>query len=753
LAAQGGAAAFHPRTVVRFPRDVMNLSQLRNIGISAHIDSGKTTLSERILFYSGRIHKMQEVKGGEGGATMDHMELERERGITITSAATTVEWNDHQINLIDTPGHVDFTVEVERSLRVLDGAILVLCAVGGVQSQSLTVDRQMKRYHVPRLAFINKMDRMGADPHRVCDQIRERLGADAILMQWPIGAGENFEGLINLITMQAVYFDGDNGENVRREAIPAELQKTAAQARRQMLEALTMYDDHLMELLLSEQEPPEELVHRVVRDAVQQQECTPVFLGTAYRNKGVQPLLDAVVRYLPSPLDREIRARKHSDPETLFPLAPNANQPLVAMAFKIVDDPYGQLTFMRIYQGTIAKGQFYFNQRTSRKERFSRVVRMHADKREEIESASAGDIVAVMGVDCASGDTYAAEPKYCSLESMFVPQPVIKVAVSPLARDGGDKLGKALARFRKEDPTFQVMTDPETGETLIAGMGELHLEIYVERIRREYGVELEVGRPKVSYREAPTQPCNFDYRHRKQTGGSGQYAHIIGRFEPLPEKGAAGIPAEEPEKRTKAGKRRAPAVDALTEEPSSEHAEEVFVFEDEVVGGRVPREYIPSVEKGFRDMLLKGPLAGYPVVGLKATLLDGSYHEVDSSDMAFQICARDCFREFFPKTKPVLLEPIMKLEVECPGQFQGSVSGNIISRRGLIICTDMRDGVATITSEVPLAETFGYATDLRSQTQGQGTFTMELARYRRVPTLIQQEIIEEKKKGQLVGAR
>jgi elongation factor G len=696
----------------------MTLERLRNIGISAHIDSGKTTLSERILYYTGRIHRMQEVHGGgDGGATMDHMDLERERGITITSAATSVEWAGHHINLIDTPGHVDFTVEVERSLRVLDGAVLVLCAVAGVQSQSLTVDRQMKRYHVPRLAFINKMDRMGADPTRVCQQLREKLGADAILMQWPIGVSENFSGVIDLITMQAVYFDGDNGENLRREVIPGHLQSPAKEARRLMLESLAMYDDQLMEVLLAEEEPAEEQVHRVIRDAVQQQEATPVFLGSAYKNKGVQLLLDAVTRYLPSPLERAIKARRHDQPDEFRPLSPDAGLPLVAMAFKIVDDPYGQLTFMRLYQGTIDKGQMYYNQRTGRKERFSRVVRMHADQREEIASASAGDIVAVMGVDCASGDTYASEAKYCTLESIFVPDPVIKVAVSPLARDGGDKLGKALARFRKEDPTFRVMTDPESGETLIAGMGELHLEIYVERIRREYGVELEVGPPKVSYRESPTQAANFDYKHKKQTGGSGQYAHIVGRFEPLPE-----------------------------------GAEEPFEFEDEVVGGRVPREYIPSVEKGFREVLGKGPLAGYPVQGLKAVLTDGSYHEVDSSDMAFQTCARDCFRENFPRTKPVLLEPIMKIEVECPDQFQGPVTGNLVARRGLIVGSENRDGTATITAEVPLAETFGYATDLRSLTQGQGVFSMELARYKRVPTSIQEEIVAEKK-GQLVGAR
>jgi elongation factor G len=649
---------------------------------------------------------------------MDHMELERERGITITSAATQVHWQNHTINLIDTPGHVDFTVEVERSLRVLDGAVLVLCAVGGVQSQSLTVDRQMKRYHVPRLAFINKMDRSGADPLRAVRQIKEKLQSDAILMQWPIGSGDKFEGVIDLVSNQALYFDGADGEQIRAEPIPADLAAPAATARQQMLEALAMYSDDLMGLLLAEEPVPEELIHSVVKSAVQLQDATPVLLGAAYKNKGVQPLLDAVVRYLPSPLDREIKGTNPLDPQQKIALAPDPSRPMVGMAFKIVDDPYGQLTFMRIYQGQIEKGQTYFNQRTGRKERFSRIVRMHADKREEIPSAMAGDIVAVMGIDCASGDTYAAEPKFCTLESIFVPDPVIKVSVHPLARDGGDKLAKALARFRKEDPTFHVMTDPETNETLIAGMGELHLDIYLERIRREYKVEVEVGPPKVSYREAPTQRAEFNYKHKKQTGGAGQYAHIVGVMEPLP--------------------------------PDST---EVFVFEDEVVGGRVPKEYIPSVEKGFREAIQKGPLAKFPVVGLKVTLTDGSYHEVDSSDMAFQICARDCFREAFSKTRPVLLEPIMKLDVECPEQFQGAVTGNLISRRGLVVASEVLGSTTTIAAEVPLAETFGYATDLRSLTQGQGTFTMELSTYRKVPASIQEEIIEEKSRGQLVGAK
>ena len=696
----------------------MNLEQIRNIGISAHIDSGKTTLSERILFYTGRIHKIEEVHGGGSGATMDHMELERERGITITSAATTVAWSDHEINLIDTPGHVDFTVEVERSLRVLDGAILVLCAVGGVQSQSMTVDRQMKRYHVPRLAFINKMDRTGADAVRVCAELREKLAADAILMQWPMGAGETFVGMIDLVTMRAMYFDGAKGEDIRIEEIPAEYQDDAAMARSQMLEQLAMYSDELMELLLSEEEVGQELIHRVTIDAVQQQDATPVFVGSAYRNKGVQPLLDAIIRYLPSPKCREIKAMGFDSEESPILLEPDPEKTFVGMAFKIVDDPFGQLTFMRIYQGSLHKGGTYVNQRTGRKNRFSRIVRMHADKREEVDSASAGDIIAVMGVDAASGDTYSEQREYCTLESMFIPEPVIKIAVAPKTRGEADKLGKALARFRKEDPTFRVTNDEETGEILIAGMGELHLEVYIERIRREYKVEVEVGAPKVSYREAPVKAAEFNYKHRKQSGGSGQYAHIVGRFEPLPE-----------------------------------DAEESFEFEENVVGGRIPKQYLPSVEKGMRNCIGKGPIAEFPVVGLKIVVDDGSYHEVDSSDKAFQTCAQACFRQTFPKTRPVLLEPIMRVEIECPDTFQGAVVGDVTGRRGIITSTDMRDAVTAIVAEVPLAETFGYATDLRSMTQGQGTFTMELFTYRRVPASIQEDIIAEKKQQQLVGAK
>jgi elongation factor G len=692
----------------------MNLKQLRNIGISAHIDSGKTTLSERILFYAGRIHKMEDVRGDGDGATMDYMELEKERGITITSAATTVQWQGHTINLIDTPGHVDFTVEVERSLRVLDGAVLVLCAVGGVQSQSITVDRQMKRYHVPRLAFINKMDRTGANPESVVLQLKEKLGCDAVLMQIPIGREDEFEGVIDLVSMKALYFDGSKGEKVREEAIPPALAKEAATARTHMLEALSMYSDKLMEMLLSEETISDELIHDIIRHAVIEQEFTPVYLGTAYRNKGVQPLLDAITRYLPSPLDAEVKGKDPIAQDKVMQLSPDPAKPFVGMAFKIVDDEFGQLTFTRIYQGQIEKGGSYFNQRTGKKERFSRIVKMHADKREEVDAALAGDIVAIMGIDCASGDTYSSEPKYCTLENIFVAKPVIKMSIAPLSRDNADRLSKALQRFRKEDPTFQVMTDDETGETVIAGMGELHLEIYVERIRREYRVEVEVGPPKVSYRESATKPVAFDYTHKKQTGGSGQYAHIVGQMSPLTEEEAAETEGE-------------------------------LLFVDNVVGGRIPKNFIPAIEKGFRNMMAKGPVAGFPVVSIKIDLNDGKHHEVDSSDMAFMVCAQNCFRETFPKMRPVLLEPIMLMELEVPENFQGSVVGNISARRGIVLSTDMQNGITKIMAEVPLAETFGYSTDLRSMTQGQGTFTMELSKYRPVPANIQADVIAERK--------
>lgn len=710
----------------------MNLKKVRNIGISAHIDSGKTTLSERILFYAGRIHKIEEVRGGGDGATMDHMELEKERGITITSAATQVQWDGHTVNLIDTPGHVDFTVEVERSLRVLDGAVLVLCAVGGVQAQSLTVDRQMKRYQVPRLAFINKMDRTGADPFKVVEQMRNKLGTDAVLMQLPIGAGEDFEGVIDLVEMKAYYNDGEKGEKVRVEEIPAEHLEKAQEYRGQMLESLSMYSDDMMEKLLSEEEIDNKTIYKVCKAATnlvgdKDATFTPVFMGTAFKNKGVQPLLDAVVRYLPSPDARPIKAKQWENPDKPYELVPDPDKPFVGMAFKIVEDTFGQLTYMRIYQGTVKKGETYFNQRTSKKERFSRVIRMHSDKREELDEAYAGDIVAIMGIDCASGETYASEPKMCSLENMFVPDPVIKVAVNPIDRGSGEKLGKALQRFRKEDPTFSVFTDEETSEVIIAGMGELHLDVYVERIRREYGIEVEVGAPKVSYRETPTVKAEYDYKHKKQSGGSGQFAHIKGYLEPIGE-----LP-----------------------EDDENHGKE-YIFEESIVSGRIPKQYIPAVDKGMQSSIDKGTLAEYPVVGLRCHLADGSYHDVDSSEMAFQTAARGMFREFMPKTKPQLLEPVMAVEIESPEAFQGSIVGDLNARRGIMESSDIRnDGTVLIICEVPLSETFGYATDLRSMTQGQGTFSMELKGYRPVPRNVQEDIIAERKaaKEQLAGAR
>ncbi len=689
-----------------------NLRNVRNIGISAHIDSGKTTLTERVLFYSGRTHSIKEVKGE--GAVMDHMDLERERGITITSAATTVRWNDTKINIIDTPGHVDFTVEVERSLRVLDGAVLVLCAVAGVQSQSITVDRQMKRYAVPRIAFINKMDRTGANPVNVIQQLETKLGLTAIPLQLPIGAESNFQGVIDLIDRVAIYFDGDKGEDIRREPIPADMVDAAQRARQGMLEALSMVSDQIMELLLEEAEVPVDLIHKTIREGTIAQQLCPVMVGSAYRNKGVQSLLDAVCRYLPSPLDREVFAKDHANGGAEVPLAPDPDAPLVSMAFKLVEEPFGQVTFVRIYQGTLSKGSFYFNSRQRKRTRISRILRVHADQKEDIDSASAGDIVAVMGIECATGDTYCAEGTDLSLESIYAAEPVIDLSIQPNKRADYDKLAKALHRFMREDPTFRVHVDPETNETIISGMGELHLEIYVERIRREYKVDCTVGAPKVSYREAPTRETPFNYKHKKQTGGSGQYAHVVGKLIPL--------------------------------DPQSP---EQFVFDNKVTGGRIPSEYIPSVEKGFRESLHKGPVAGYEVMGVHMVLEDGSYHDVDSSTMAFEICARDCFRETFKKSDPVLLEPIMKVEVEIPTEFQGPVTGAISSKRGVILGTESRAGYTVIAAEVPLAEMFGYSNDLRSMTQGKGSFSMEFLKYHKVPSRFQEEIV---KKAQLAKA-
>jgi elongation factor G len=688
-----------------------HLANIRNIGISAHIDSGKTTLSERILFYAGKIHRMQEVKGKDGGATMDHMELERERGITITSAATTVEWEGKQINLIDTPGHVDFTIEVERSLRVLDGAVLVLCAVGGVQSQSITVDRQMKRYRVPRIAFVNKMDRAGSDPARVVSELDSKLGLVAVPIQIPMGSGDTFDGVVDLVEMQAVRFEGNNGEDIIRGPIPAEFVEEADRARHGMLDALSLYDDQLMEVMLEEKQPTAAQIHTALRRATIARDIVPVMLGTAYRNKGVQLLLDAVAHYLPSPLDRVAYATDNQNDGAEVAITADPEGPMVAMGFKIVDEQFGQLTYTRIYQGKLVKGKSYKNVRTGKNQRVGRILRMHANDREDMDEAGTGEIVALLGIECASGDTYCDPSISLSLESIHAAEPVISLAIRPAKTADRDKMSKALNRFCKEDPTFHTRHDEETGDTIISGMGELHLEIYVERMRREYDCNVEVDRPKVAYREAPTQKVEYNYKHKKQTGGSGQYAHVVGQLLPLPA-----------------------------------DAEHDYVFENRVTGGKIPTEYIPSVDKGFQMARAKGPLGGFEIVRVQMVLEDGSSHAVDSSDLAFQLCGRDAFREAFLRSKPVLLEPIMKVEIETPLHCQGSVSGDISSRRGYIVGTEMKPQVAVVTAEVPLSSMFGYSTDVRSMTQGQATFSMEFLTYRPVPGAIQEEILAALKK-------
>ena len=688
------------------------LANIRNIGISAHIDSGKTTLTERILFYSGRIHRMQEIKGKDGGATMDFMELERERGITISSAATNVDWNGHEINIIDTPGHVDFTIEVERSLRVLDGAVLVLCAVGAVQSQTITVDRQMKRYRVPRIAFVNKMDRVGADPARVVTELETKLGHVAVPMQIPIGTGDHFEALIDLVGMKRIDFLGKNGEQVKVSDIPEELLEQAQRARNGMLDTLSLYDDELMEVMLEDEPVSPEMICRVARNATINREITPVFFGSAYQNKGVQLLLDAVTRYLPSPLDRVAYASDNFNDGAETAITADPGGPMVAMAYKLVDEPFGQVTYMRLYRGTMTKGKQYINSRSGRRQRVMRILKIHADSREDITEARAGDIVGIMGVECNSGDTICDSSISVALEAIHTAEPVISLAIQPERSVDREGMSKGLNRFMKEDPTFHVRFDEKSRQTIISGMGELHLEVYVERLRREYKCNIVVGRPKVAYHEAPTVETSFNYKHRKQTGGAGQYAHVIGKLVPMDSDG-----------------------------------DEDYAFESLVTGGRIPTEYIPSVDKGFQMARMKGPLAGFEIVKTKMVLEDGSFHPVDSSDLAFQVCARAAFRKAFLASKPVLLEPVMQVEVEVPTEYQGNVTGDLASRRGLVCNVEMKAITTIVTAEVPLSEMFGYATDVRSLTQGKATFTMEFLTYRPTPAALQEEIIAQARKA------
>ncbi len=684
------------------------LANVRNIGISAHIDSGKTTLTERILFYTKRIHAIHDVKGKDGvGATMDSMELERERGITIASAATFCEWLDHEINIIDTPGHVDFTIEVERSLRVLDGAVLVLCSVGGVQSQSITVDLQMKRYKVPCIAFINKCDRSGADPQRVISQLHNKLGHNAIALQIPIGLEADFKGVIDLLSMKAVYFDGENGEHVWTGEIPSESLAEAGKRREEMIEAATMFSDELMEAVLEEKQIPDSLIIEAIRRGTLARKLTPVLVGSAYKNKGVQPLLDAVTRYLPCPSDVENTALDLDHNEATVVLATDPSKPIVALAFKLEDGSYGQLTYVRVYQGTLAKGSVIVNSRTGKKVKVGRVVRMHADQMEDIEAVSAGYIGALFGIECASGDTFLSPGNNLTMTSMFVPEPVISLAIFPKDNKSQINMSKALNRFTKEDPTFRTHVDDETSETIIEGMGELHLEIYVERMKREYSAEVDTGKPRVAYRETITQKAEFNYTHKKQTGGSGQYGRVAGYMEPI------------------------------TEGP------EDFLFVNEVRGGSIPTQYIAACEKGFKQSIAKGPKMEFPVTGVKVVINDGASHAVDSSDMAFQAAARGAFREGYAKAKPVVHEPIMKVVVESPTEFQGAVMGLLNQRRGMIVGAQDEGVITVVEAQVPLAEMFGFSTVLRSATQGKAQYTMEFALYRQVPQSIAEQIAAE----------
>ncbi|GAB7387299.1 elongation factor G [Bacillaceae bacterium] len=689
------------------PRE-FSLQNTRNIGIMAHIDAGKTTTTERILFYTGRVHKIGEVH--EGAATMDWMEQEQERGITITSAATTCQWKGHRINIIDTPGHVDFTVEVERSLRVLDGAVGVFCAKGGVEPQSETVWRQADKYRVPRIAYVNKMDIIGADFDRAVQQMRERLGANAVPIQYPIGKEDTFEGIIDLVIMKAYYYLDDLGTRSEAREIPDEYKEKAEELRTQLVEAVAELDEELMMKYLEGEELTVEELKQALRKGVCNVQITPVLCGSSYKNKGVQLLLDAVVDYLPSPIDippvKGILPGTEEEAERVS----DDNEPFAALAFKIMSDPYvGKLTFFRVYSGTLNAGSYVLNSTKGKRERIGRILQMHANHREEISAVYAGDIAAAVGLkDTTTGDTLCDEKNPIILESMEFPEPVISVAIEPKTKADQDKMGVALSKLAEEDPTFKTYTNEETGQTIIAGMGELHLDIIVDRLRREFKVEANVGAPQVAYKETFRGKARVEGKFVRQTGGRGQYGHCIVEFEPL--------------------------------EPGSG-----FEFENKIVGGAIPKEYIPAVQAGIEEAMLNGVLAGYPVIDIKATLVDGSYHDVDSSEMAFKIAGSLALKEAGKKCNPVLLEPVMKIEVVVPEEYMGDIMGDINSRRGRIEGMEARAGAQVIRGFVPLAEMFGYATSLRSKTQGRGTYTMVFDHYEEVPKNIADEIIKKAK--------
>ena len=684
-----------------------SLEKTRNIGIMAHIDAGKTTTTERILFYTGRVHKLGEVH--EGAATMDWMEQEQERGITITSAATTAQWKNHRINIIDTPGHVDFTVEVERSLRVLDGSVTVLCAKGGVEPQSETVWRQADKYQVPRMVYVNKMDIMGADFYNVIDMMKDRLKCNAVPIQLPIGAEDEFKGLIDLIQMKAYVYYDELGQDERVEDIPADMADKAAEYREALLESVAETDEELMDKYLEGVELTEAEIKAAIRKATIANEMVPVLCGSSYRNKGVQNMLDAVIDFMPSPLDVPpiTGTVPRTDEETVR--HSSDEEPFAALAFKIMTDPFvGKLCFFRVYSGTLKSGSHVYNSVKGNKERVGRILQMHSNHREDIDMVYSGDIAAAVGLkNTTTGDTLCDEDHPVILESMEFPEPVIRVAIEPKTKAGQEKMGIALAKLAEEDPTFRTYTDDETGQTIIAGMGELHLEIIVDRLLREFKVEANVGNPQVSYRETIRQAVHVDHKYARQSGGKGQYGHVVMDMEPL--------------------------------EPGSG-----YVFENKIVGGAIPKEYIPAVDAGIQGAMQTGVLAGYPVVDVKCTLVDGSYHEVDSSEMAFKIAGSMAFKDGCKKGSPVILEPIMKVVVTVPEEYMGDVMGDLNSRRGQIQGMEARVGAQEITANVPLSEMFGYATELRSRTQGRGQYSMEPSHFEELPKSIAEKIIKER---------
>ena len=684
---------------------MQDISRVRNIGIAAHIDAGKTTTSERILYYTGSNYKVGEVH--EGTATMDWMEQERERGITITSAATTCAWREHTINLIDTPGHVDFTVEVERSMRVLDGAVAVFCAVGGVEPQSETVWRQADKYHVPRIAFVNKMDRIGADFAAVVKAMHERLGANAIPLQLPIGAEDDFEGIVDLIEQKAFYFNGVLGQAPKEGTIPAELAMQAKQGRENIIEALSDFNDDIMTLYLEGKPVSSELIRKTLREAVINLKAVPVLCGSAFKNKCIEPLLDAVVEYLPSPVDLPpIKGFLPSDPDVEVERHSDVKEPFTALAFKIAVDPFlGRIFFLRVYSGKLEKGGSLYNPASGKRERIGRIMRMHSNKREDIDSMEAGMIVAVPSLkDTRTGDTLCDEANPIVLESLEFPEPVISLAVEPATQQDKVKLSKGLNALADEDPTFKVHNDEESGQTVISGMGELHLEIIVDRLKREFGVDVKVGNPQVAYREAIRKPARAEGKYIRQSGGRGQYGHVVFEIEPI-----------------EGGK---------------------FEFEDKIVGGVVPKEYIAAVEKGLEEAVQSGVLGGYPVIGVKVALVDGSYHEVDSSEMAFKIAASMGFKEAMKKADPVLMEPVMSVEVVTPEEYVGDVIGDLSSRRGRIDGMEVRANAKVVDAFVPLVGMFGYATDLRSKTSGRANYSMQFDHYEPTPADVSEKILQ-----------